>query len=202
MSAPNKLRESLSYDAELIEISERQIELLAAIRGLSQSATAAPDSTIAQTPAIRTERVEINPTQAIELNQLVAQIDELTQELASSVKTFKQERAISPTAMMQRAALSKLPRNDAAILQMLRDLAYAEQSEELQEAFDRRNTMTMDQILERFGRPDNIQRNKNYVYWNYFEHEDISSDRFRVLWKLDLIFQDGVLLDSGGGVYE
>jgi len=189
MSQTDTGLQASSYDSELADLKNQQARILAAIESIQLAHTSHSNSAEIDGQDTQARRIADHPEKEINLNQLIEQIDELRRELDTSLEAFKKESVQTPTAMLRRSAQSAIPRNDVAIEEVLNMLGNPESFGTTYSEIQRTHMMSMDQALQRFGRPDEIvPHSGSHVYWGYEKREFDKR-----VWKLDLIFQQGIL---------
>jgi len=202
LNEPQASAQEPLYTAEFADLAARQLELLesiAALSGASALVSASPSAPISATEA---RRVEVDSTPADDLEGLIQKIELLTSQLQLSIEAHNAESKFSQAKALRRAASSTMPRNEQEIFKMIDEVTASEVSGEAQDAFRRNNMLTMDEALDRFGRPDAIDRESDGVYWGYEQAEPNGRGGTRAVWSLDLQFQDGLLVSVGGAFYD
>jgi hypothetical protein len=110
------------------------------------------------------------------------------------------------TEILRRASRLDLPRNDAELKNFVREFEAAENTEyDTEDGYDRawdalyRKYLyqSMDSMLDRFGRPDDISVGAGSASWDYYYERSLPSGLTED-WGVSLEFADGVLIDFNG----
>lgn len=135
------------------------------------------------------------------LDPWLQRIDDAVRRLEAAAERAADTAPVSTTEMVRRAADPNLPRNDRELKRFIERVEAAESGDDydrdwgaLQTEFRYQN---MEQILERFGRPDDIEVDVGTVYWYYSEEYELPSGDW-ASWSVDFSFYDGALVDFSG----
>ena len=199
---------STSDNSDTATLLARQEELIRLLRdqpaGRSTTAPspARPSSALAADPNAGSGEGMRLPS----LDPWLARIEESVRALEAAAERAAATAPVSTTEIVRRAADPNLPRNDRELKRFIREYETVEMTEhktneEYEDAWrnlkGKYRYQTMEKILERFGRPDEIEVEVGSVWWYYYQEIE-HADGFTEVWSVDLSFYDGALVDFSG----
>ena len=137
------------------------------------------------------------------LDPWMERIEEAVKRLEDAAERGSQIAPPSSTDTLRRASSLDLPRNDAELKKFIHEYEAAENTEyDDDRSYDRIwDTLyskylyqSMDQILDRFGRPDEISVSAGSSSWDYYYERSLPGGLTED-WGVSLEFADGVLVD-------
>jgi hypothetical protein len=140
------------------------------------------------------------------LDPWMERVEAAVQRLEHAAERGSKMAPPSSTETLRRASRSDLPRNDAELKKFIREYEAAENAEyDDDHSYDRVwDTLyskylyqSMDQLLDRFGRPDEISVSAGSSSWEYYYERSLASGLTED-WGVSLEFADGVLVDFHG----
>lgn len=194
------------------EVLANQRELIRSLRELSEHGTgrrdgqrAAPHSALAKS-ASANDDASRDGMRLPSLDAWIARIDEAVKRLEDAAKRGSDLAPPDPTETLRRASRRDLPRNDIELKRFVREYEAAETTEyDTEEEYDRiwdalyskYLYQSMESLLDRFGRPDDISVAAGAATWEYY-YERSLPDGLTEDWGVTLEFADGVLIDFYG----
>jgi hypothetical protein len=140
------------------------------------------------------------------LDPWMERIEEAVKRLEDAAERGSRIAPPSSTDTLRRASRLDLPRNDAELKKFIREYEAAENADyDDDRSYDRIwDTLyskylyqSMDQMLDRFGRPDDISVSAGSSSWEYYYERSLPSGLTED-WGVSLEFADGVLVDFHG----
>lgn len=188
-----------------------QRELISILHDLSDSSMGSVEATPHSKPLLagETGRSPGNDASGFRLPSLdpwMERIEEAVKRLEDAAERGSSLAPPSSTDTLRRASSLDLPRNDAELKKFIHEYETAENTEyDDDRSYDRiwdklyskYLYQSMDQLLDRFGRPDEISVSAGASSWDYYYERSLPSGLTED-WGVSLEFADGVLVDFHG----
>lgn len=188
-----------------------QRELISLLHELSDSDAGKVAATPRNTPLLagETGRGSSNDASGFRLPSLdpwMERIEAAVKRLEEAAERGSKLAPPSSTDTLRRASSLDLPRNDAELKKFIHEYETAENTEyDDDRSYDRIwNQLyskylyqSMEQLLDRFGRPDEISVSAGSASWEYYYERSLPSGLTED-WGVSLEFADGVLVDFHG----
>lgn len=190
---------------------ENQAEQLRLLRDLQRNASASQASRdVASVPrsqrAVSPDGDAAGSVRLPSLDPWLQRIDGAVQRLEEAAERASKTAPVDPAQIVRRAADPNLPRNDRELKLFIREVEAVDYGEfETNEDYDRAwealqakyRYQPMEDMLERFGRPDDIELEAGAVHW-YYSQETPKSGGEVEIWEVQLSFYDNALVDFHG----
>jgi len=194
-------------EAALERILEQQESIVQTLVGITAALNLAPAGNIAvSTPQRETHRSPIvdattdsNQAGAPDLAALALRLDALLEQLEFSVRAENTDPAALTARTLREAADPRRARNDHEIQRTLEELrSLADLDEDERAAWRHANFLSMQESLDRFGKPDRIFFEGDNIEWWYEDAVQHADGDTEILWTMYLQFRDGLLVDFDG----
>ena len=135
------------------------------------------------------------------LDPWLQRIDDAVRRLEAAADRAAKTAPVSTTEVVRRASDPNLPRNDRALKHFIARIEAAETGDNYDRDWEALQAeyryQSMEQVLESFGRPDDIEVEVGTVCWYYYHEYELPSGN-SASWGVDFSFYDGALIDFSG----
>lgn len=189
--------------------NEYEQEILRLVRALPDELRASTPVTISESLRSSFANAGSNEGSGMRLPALDAWLQRIDDAVVRLEQAASRTAAIAPRSkkeILQLASDPKLPRKDAQLKSFILEYEKVEYSDyETDEDWDAAwgkltneyRFLSMEDVLNRFGRPDEIQVDAGTSYWEYYEDSDDQYGNPQE-WGVSLNFYDGMLIEFGG----